>query len=196
MVIYYDKAGSRPSDKEIEAVAAEAFEEGKTYAMKSFGLRTKQILRNFIDFEQKRRHTWRQYKPTFVEKWLEAKPWSELPTFRNIVDAYWEADETSLDWKTGDSEMGEKFMIQGKINEMTLVANGHPCKRTIFFGLYSGRQLTTPKVTEGWIFKVASQMVEMVKMGRFPKRRSGLCPWCPYELSCSFEEDTCLWMGI
>jgi len=195
MVIYFDKIGRNPSEEEIENVAKEAFEEGKNYAMEGFGYRTNQILKNFIDFEKKRKRTWKQYKPTFIEKRLEVKPWSELPTLVNVIDAYWEEDGAVVDWKTGNAEMSEEFMVQGKVNETSLKMNGYKCERVFFYGLYNGRLLTVPKITDGWLYKLVWQMAEMVKAEKFPKRQSGLCEYCPFQLRCEFD-GTCLWWEI
>lgn len=196
MVIYFDKIPSKPTTEQIKEVVKEAFDDGKTPVMNRYGARTKKIIDNFINFETIRLKTWRQYKPTFTERYLQGELWPDLPKFRCITDFYCKADATFIDWKTGKIEMGNDSMLQGKINEMLLKKNGYPVKKGVFFGLYVGRQLEVPRVTDGWVYKITSSMVNMIKRGMFPKKQSGLCPYCPYEIRCELEGEMSLWTGI
>lgn len=191
---YFERIPRRPSPSDIEETARRAFEECGVY-LKGFERKTQTILANFVEFEKLRLRTWKQYKPTFVEKALEGRLFEDLPPFRCVVDFYSQADATVIDWKTGTTEHQEEFSVQGKINEMLLVRNGHPCERVMFFGLLTGRALVAPKVTDGWIYKLARQAVDMVEGGRFPKNPSPLCGECPYQLECEFD-DVCLFEGI
>ena len=195
IALYFNKIHDHPAEEDIEMMAKEAFENGLTHAMKGQRAKTKRILDNFIQFEKERLRTWKQYKPTFVEKWMSAKVWSDVPEFRCIVDFYSEPDATAIDWKSGGGEMNEDNMRQGKMNEMILARNSLPVKKVIFFGLQQGVALQVPKVTEGWVYKDAKRMVEMVGSGRFVKRPSGLCGWCESILDCELS-DVCLWWDI
>ena len=57
----------------------------------------------------------------------------------------------------------------------------------------TGKQLTVPKVTDGWLYKIAKQMCEQVKAGRFPPKPTPLCGWCSHIIRCQFN-GICLWM--
>jgi len=184
IVLYFLKAPDKPSPVDIKENAKKAFEEGAGQMMKSMKAKTKRVLKNFIDFEIRRRRTWRSYKPTFVEKKLEAKIFPDLPKFKGIVDFYGQPDATIIDWKTGGATWAEDNSRQGKIYEILLKANGYPVKRVIFFSLDTGQCAVVPKVSGGWIYKLARRMVDMAKSDRFPPRKSGLCEYCPYILDC------------
>lgn len=196
IVIYFGSIPSKPTESQIEKRAKDAFEDGKTAVMSKYGKRNKQILKNFIAFEKHRLKTWKQYKPTFTERMLQGKLFADLPPFRCITDAYWEKDQAIVDWKSGKTEMTDDLMIQGKINELLAIHNNFPVKKVIFAGLWSGRTLTLPPTSKGWVYRHARQMVDQINTRRFPKRRSGLCPYCPYHLRCLFDGKKLLWDGI
>lgn len=193
IVIYFDKISDKPSGDEIEAVAKEAFDEGTTRAMKSSKAKTKRVLENFISFEKSRARSWRVYKPEFVEKKVEAELFDDLPPFRSIVDFY--GNKTVLDWKTGRGGLHESSIRQGKIYKSALQRLGYEVEKVLFVFLDVGASLQIPKTTDGWIYKTARRMVNMVEADRFPKNPSGLCGWCPYVIDCEFE-DVCLWEAI
>jgi len=194
LAIYFQKIPDKPTGEEIELVARETFEECKTFAMKGFKAKTKRVLENFIGFEKKRLRTWKVYKPTLVEKWMEAKIFEDLPSFRVIIDFY--GDGTILDWKTGKAGgMSESRLRQGKIYELVLAKLGYSVERVTFFSLDVGTNLQVPRVTAGWIYKEARRMVDMAENDRFPKKPSGLCPYCEFQIDCEFS-DRCLFWGI
>lgn len=198
-VLYYGelkKMSGNPSAKQIARIAKEAFEDGKQPVMSHYGARNKLILKNFIEFEQDRLKTWKQYKPTFTERMLQGKLFPDVPPFRCITDAYWKEDEIIVDWKSGKVEMNESLIIQGTINRLLAEAEGFPVKKVIFVGLWTGRTLTTPKTSPGWIHTIAREMVDMIAYNRYPKCETGLCPWCPFGLRCEFEGVKELWDGI
>jgi len=192
--LYFQKIPDNPTAEDIEVTAQEAFEEGRTYAMKGFKAKTKRIVENFVAFEKKRLRTWREYKPSLVEKWMEAKLFEDLPPFRAIIDFY--GDGVIVDWKTGKAgRMGNSNLRQGKVYEMVLRNLGYDVKKVSFFNLDLGTNLEVPRVTDGWIYKVARRMMDMVEAERFPKNPSGLCTRCQFQLDCEFDT-RCLWWGI
>lgn len=196
IVLYFGQITEKPTFTEIEATVDKAFEEGENFAMRGFSVRTRRIKENFIEFEKKRLRTWKQYRPTFTEKWLEASPWDDTPPLRCIVDFYSRKDQIGLDWKTTRYEdIGTKNMIQGKINEIALKMNDLPIKKFMFFGLYHGRSLAYPRVTDEYLHRILLNMVNKVRKGDFQKVVGSHCKYCEYILNCQLE-NRCLWWGI
>jgi len=150
------------------------------------------IKKHFIAFELQRQKTWQQYKPTFIEKKLNVKPWKDLPEFHPILDFYSEPAKTIIDWKTGTVEMNEELMIQGKIYEMALKTIGKPVEHVIFFALKQGLSYEMPKIQDGWVYGICRDTVDQINSEQFPKRITPLCNWCPYILNCEFDY-TYLW---
>ena len=195
IAIYYQKISDRPTPDEIDLKIKEAFEEGDTFALKGFKAKTQRMLENFANFEKKRLRTWKAYKPTFVEKRFEVQLWQDVPPIRVVVDFYGREDETLIDWKTGINDISESNLRQGKIYELVLKRLGYPVRRVIFFGLDRGTNLTVPRVTEGWIYKLVRFMVDSVENENFRPKPGPLCEYCEYKLDCQLREE-CLWRTL
>lgn len=193
---FYAKIPPNPTFKEISDTAKETFGENRRYVYSGFGARFDRQMNIFIEFEKKRKRTWKQYKPTFFEKRLVAKPWKDIPEIHGIVDFYSKSDETVIDWKTPAQVGSDSTARQGKIYEILLRLNGYPVKKTVFFSLESGVNIQAPRVTDGWIYKQARIMVDMIRANRFPKKPSPLCRgWCEYVLDCQ-NDKRCIWMEV
>lgn len=196
IVNYYNKIDEGIKVDEIAYPMEEAFLEGADYKTDAYKVRLKKIQRNFRDFEiQRINYGWK--KPLLLEERLRAELFEELPPFEGIIDAFFEDVGVVVDWKTGKyEEMSSERMVQGKIYEMLLKANGHDVKGVLFNNLNLGRQLTLPKITDGWIKNIGEQMVSSILSNRFPKTENGLCNgWCEYALACSFS-GACPWSDI
>ena len=196
VVLYYDKIDNDSNLKEVSEKMEEAFVEGADWRTDNFKTRLKKVQRNLKAFEVERLDKgWN--KPTLLEKRLKAEFYPDMPPFEGIVDAYFEDQKMAVDWKTGKyEEMDTSRMVQGKIYQMLLDANGYPTEKILFNNLTLGRRLTLPRITEGWVENVVRQMLQMIKNERFPKRSSGLCNgWCGYALSCAFNK-TCPWSDV
>jgi len=193
--MYFDSITSRPSDLQIRLAVEEAFDRGFVPIMKLYGRTNKKVKENFIRFEMERARKWRQYKPDFTERKFAVRLWDDLPEFHGIIDFYCSGDATVIDWKTGDFEMGEDAMLQGKIYELTLKRLGYPVERVLFVDLVHDRRLVMPQVTAGWVYQLAKWSYDLIKSNRFPKKPSLLCTYCPYNVRCSFDS-VGLWMRI
>lgn len=189
---FYHVISEHPTPDDIKEKAEETFSD---FELKGVKAKTKKVMDNFVDFEIKRLKTWKQYKPTLVEKKLISNLFPDLPEFRCIVDAYWKLDETGIDWKVSMGNFEGDALRQGKINEMLLVKNSYPTKRFMFFSLLTGVNNQAPRVTDGWIYKLASGMVESVRLERYPAIKSGLCAYCEFIINCEFR-GRCLWEGM
>jgi len=196
VVLYYDKIDNDTRIDEIDMRLDEAFVEGGNWLTDRRKTRVRTIQNNFKEFEKNRIKN-KINKPILLEHSTTHDLFPDLPPIKGIVDAYYEDVGMAVDWKTGKyEEMTDDRMIQGKIYEMLLKEDGYPVKKVLFNNLNLGRQLTLPKITDGWIQKEISQMVDMVHADRFPKKESGLCNgWCPYILSCHFD-GICPWSDI
>lgn len=195
IVKYYDKIDDSTPSREISKKVDEVFVENSNWKTDVYKKRLKDIQRNLISFELDRiKKRWR--KPVLLEKRLKAELFPDLLPFEGIVDAYFQDQKLIVDWKTGRYfQMETSLMIQGKIYEMLLLAHGYSVKLVNFNNLTLGRQLTLPKITDGWLEKEATRILEMIESGRFPKRESGLCGYCSYILSCHFS-GVCPWGNV
>lgn len=195
ITFYYDKITNNSTPEEMKTKLEEAFVEGSDYRVEKRKNRVRTIQTNFLNFELERARNGIK-KPVFLEKRLEATLFQGLPDFVGIIDAYFE-EGIAIDWKTGkNEEMNTSRMVQGKIYEMLLRAHGYKVEQIVFYNLMLGRQLQLPKITDGWVQNIVSQMTEMVNKNRYPKKESGLCEgWCPYILSCHYS-DICPWSDL
>lgn len=192
---YYNMVGQNPTAEIIRMQAEKAFERWYKPEIKTMQRQANDIEKNFINFELQRRKTWQQYKPTFVEKKLIVKPWHDLPEFHPIIDFYSEPAKTIIDWKTGIVDMNEDLMLQGKIYELAIKAIGKPVEHVIFFSLKQGQSYEMPKIQDGWVYKICHDTMDLIASGRFPKKPTILCSWCPFILNCEFD-NICLWDEI
>ena len=181
---YYERIDNKSlTEHEIRRLIVDSFKKGyvKIAEYKSSNSKMKRILKHFTEFELKRLRTWKQFKPTFVEKRLEAAP------FVGKVDAYWRDEGIVIDWKTGNySVMTTELMRQGTIYKLLLEAYNYPVKKVIFAFLDKNKFLEMPITTKGWIENEIKKMVDMIKSGRFPGRHDKLCGRCEFQLACLF----------
>jgi len=191
---YYEVITERPPTGVIEGTFKTILDRRlKDKRFEGMKQRIERCTRNFIKFETMRRRTWRQYKPTLVETKLAA----EINGVRyvNIVDAYWEKDQHSVDWKTGaKNRITDIDRIQGTIGQMVLAAHGKICKKTTFVCLYTGMFLPMPRTSVEFVEGHVKDMVECVRKRQFLKKRH-YCSSCEFSLSCAFEDrGICMWM--
>lgn len=108
--------------------------------------------------------------------------------FKGIIDFY--DGEILIDWKTGKTlSLDNDFKRQAKIYETLVVDNGYPKPKKVgFVTLRNGRFLQLPFTTKGWLLTQKKHMDNMIKRGRFPKNKTPLCNWCPYQILCEFED--------
>lgn len=164
----------------------------KSAGIKGNTSRKKRCLDNFIKFERKRLRTWKQYKPSLIEGKLKAR--INGIKYSTIVDAYWEQDETIVDWKTGKvNKIGPSEKIQGQVMKMVVEAHGKPVRRVVFVSLGLGVDLQMPKTTAGFIEGKVRQLIECDRLQDFPKHKTKNCWFCQYQLRCALST-VCLWM--
>ena len=190
--IYYSKIDNTLTKADISKILDQAFIEGGNWITDSHKIRTKKIYYNIISFETNRLQQ-KLPKPDIVEKRFNSKLFDDLPPFHGIIDYYSSEAKTALDWKTGKNhQIDDEKMVQGKIYEMILKANGYEVDKVIFFNLNNGAEPTIPKVNDGWIYSKAKMMCDMITADRFPSKPSGLCRFCPYQLACEYKK-VCRW---
>lgn len=166
----------------------------KASGLRRMDTRKEKCINNFVKFEVKRLKTWKQYIPTHIEQKKQAKV--NGINYRTIGDAYWRADETIIDWKSGKmAQIGVVERIQGQVMKIVWTALGFPVKRVIFVALQTGLALEMPHTTNGFVEDKVRSLCEYDRLGYFPKKKSSLCYFCEYQLRCAFEEaGVCLWM--
>jgi hypothetical protein len=180
---YFNRVSNTPDYEEIAEVARKAFTEIVFSAgLTGYKQRADTILKNFTDYEIKRRKTWNTYKPLFVEKKLECILVDDVPPLLGILDFY--GDKRILDWKSGLGGLVEDRMVQGKTYEVLAVANSFPTDKVIFLGLSTNLHLENPRVSNGWLINEARRMMTMVGQRRFPRLCGKHCEWCEYVLDC------------
>lgn len=180
---FYSKPGKPPEEAWDEAV-----KENSANIPRYLKRNLKSIKQCFLNFAET------YPPPKFVEKKFKAKLFDDLPEFVGIIDAFYH-EGIVVDWKTGNIPMGNGHLIQGKIYQMLLEKNGYKVDKVYMVYLYHDIIKKVPKVTDGYIRKIASHMLTMIKNKHFPPKKSGLCDWCPYRLSCEFI-DTPYWVVL
>jgi len=191
---YFKVINPTPNRGEIEGTIQTILDRNwGASGLKRMDSRKDTCLQNFVRFEDKRRRTWKQYKPTSIEQQLSVTVNSI--NYRTIVDAYWKEDATIVDWKSGKmNQIGVSEQIQGQVMRMVITAMGNPVNKVIFAALLVGLELEMPNVTNGFVESKIRSMIEHARLDMFPKKKSYLCVWCSYNLRCRFDGERCLWM--
>lgn len=193
LALYFTRVRNKPPIQSIEIFIEKAFEDGYSFIMKGHTQKTNEIKKNFLEFELRRWREWKQYKPTFVEKRFKTQVFPDLPPFTGTVDFYAQGDGVVIDWKTGNLEMNDYTMVQGKVYELALGSLGYPVRKVSFFALRDGRLLEVPRITKGWLYQICKNMYEQAKNNRFPPKPTALCGWCPHQIRCAYD-GMCIWM--
>ena len=185
ITIYYDKLKKNtPLETALEQME-ETIVEGADYRVDSYKTTLKSVQRNLTKFETNRISK-KKDKPKLLEKKLFTELDPSIPPIGGIVDAYFD-DGTCVDWKTGKyAEMDSSLMVQGKVYQTILEANGYPVNKVLFVNLNRGVNLTLPRLTDAWLLQKITHMLNVIESGRFVPKESGLCrKWCGYVLSCN-----------
>ena len=180
---YFDVISENPSESEIRQKISEIFQRNYVKILGIDDKKYKKVVKSFYKFEIERLRKWKQYKPTFVEKRLEAVP------FVGKVDAYWAEEGVVVDWKTGNySVMHNDLLRQGTIYKLLLEAHGYKVEKVLFVFLAKDRTLEMPATTAGWIEEEIKKMVNMIVEGKFPRRNDKVCERCEFQLACKFDD--------
>jgi len=180
---YYEIIPEKPTADQIRKTVAKVFKDGYVKIPGTSDRKIKIVAQNFYRFEVDRLQGWKQFRPTFVEKRLEAHP------FVGKIDAFWAEEGIVIDWKTGSySVMHNDLMRQGTIYKLLLEAHGYKVNKVLFVFLYKNKTLEMPATTVGWIEKEIRNMVEMITKGKFPRRNDKLCTRCEFQLACRFDD--------
>ena len=193
IALYFNKISAnipdKPTEGEISYYLKLAIKEGYDPVLSMRDAKAKRILKNFLNFEKQRLKSWKIYKPEIVEQKLEVGP------ITGIIDFY--GDGIIIDWKTG-AEMDEnnKYILrQGTIYKILLEKHKKPVRKILFVFLDSGKTIELPPTTEGWVVNEIKQMLDMIKLNRFPAKPSPLCAYCPFILRCQFR-NSCIWWEL
>lgn len=192
IVNYFSTIPEYPSEDQIRQILEKLFNEQEALVPQRLRRRYREILENLIDFEIRRRRTWRKYKPDLIEARIEARPFKDLPKLIGIVDFFSAEEGVLLDWKTGTSEENS-YLRQAAIYKLILEENGLTVNRVLFLSLLTGRALTVPRVTTGWVYKIIKDMVDAIDIERFYPNPGYWCRNCEYILDCQYME-ACLWI--
>lgn len=145
--------------------------------------KARQCLDNFIYFEQRRFSKEKRTKNILLEKYYRHD------YFHGYID-WFDADTGIVrDWKTSKSpKLTEEMYIQGLIYKAMLEQEGFKVNQVIFEMLFTGKSLALPRVGDNWLYNKIKELLESVKLGKYPKRTSWLCDWCSWQIRC-FGED-------
>jgi hypothetical protein len=192
VVNYYGKVDEHSTPDDIVRCIEEAFTEGADYRLEGYKADWKRNQESFRKFEFDRLKK-KIPPPLLLEKSLKAELFPGLPPIEGRIDAYWEIGLWT-DWKTGNYEsITPERMIQGKIYELLLEANGFPVKEGKFVNLTKDMISVLPKVTSGWVESKVRTMVDRVEKGIFPANKSPLCNgWCGFRARCDIR-GVCPW---
>jgi len=188
---YYHSIGSSPNRNNIQTVFTTILD--RVWA--SFGLDSNKNLTNrklacrtnFINFEIHRLQTWKRYRPDMVEAKLETN--IQDITFVTVVDAYWEQDETIIDWKSGNMSMlSESEYMQGQVMKIILQNLHKKVSKIMFIGLLNGLRLEMPHIDDSYVFERIARLREFVEANHFPRIRGSHCYWCGNVLRCELNE--------
>jgi len=182
---YFSKVQEKPRRIELTEGIKRAWDEivGNKYkSNRILQHRVTQSLKNFTEFEIMRRKTWKSYLPSMVEKPLQGKE------FRGIVDFYSEKEQVVIDWKTGKkNELSLDDYRQGEIYRKLLEEEGKKVSRVLFVVLSTGKVLSVPTLSDGWLGQEIIKIKSSISNGNFPKKPSMLCGYCPYVIRCEME---------
>lgn len=188
---YFVRISPNPTATEIEETLETLFKEQQDLVPRRYRRKYFEILGNLKDFEVQRLRTWKQFKPDLVEVKVEAKPFKDLPKLVGVVDFYDATDGVLLDWKTGASDE-DSYLRQASIYKLMLREKGYPVNRVLFLSLSTGRALTIPNVTEGWVYRVLRSVVDALEAENFFPNPGPRCRGCEYVLDCQLSGG-CLW---
>lgn len=190
---YFRAINDNPSKGEIEGTIQTILDrKWDESGLKRMDSRKDKCMKNFVKFENKRRKTWKVYKPTLIEKYVKSTV--NGLNYRTIVDAYWKEDGVIIDWKSGKlNTINESEMIQGQVMKMVIEKTGAKVNKVIFVALLTGLDLVMPNVTDGFVETRVQSMFEHVRLNMFPKKKTRLCDWCGHILRCQ-TEGQCIWM--
>jgi hypothetical protein len=197
---YYQVIGDPPSKNSIRSTFENVLDRVWTKygldSVKYVSSRKRSAIDNFTSFELSRLGKWKNYKPSMTESKLEVN--LRDITFATIVDAYWEQDETIIDWKTGKMNNLDEFdYIQGHIMTMVIRALNKPVSRVIFVCTTTGLRLEMPKIEDNFIFDRVDKLKEFAEKGKFPKRRGRHCGYCDNVIRCQLSDRSWhLWSEI
>lgn len=193
-VNYYDKIDDSLTLDQVNEKVEEAFVEGADYRL--FEGHKQDLKKNQEAFKswETDRIKKKIKKPSLIEKPLIAELFPDLPPIEGRIDFYMGDVQLWGDWKTGHyEEMTPDRMVQGKIYELLLIANGYPVKGGVFVNLTKNIVHPFPKVTNGWLESRIRTMVNKVEKGIFPVIPSGLCQgWCGFKNVCDLR-GICPW---
>jgi CRISPR/Cas system-associated exonuclease Cas4 (RecB family) len=177
---YYRYIPAKPDVRDIDFQVRKTFEQYLGTDFPHLHQKIERIVENFINFEVKRLHAFKQFKPTFTEKYLEIQ--FDGIIINGSIDAYWESDAICVDWKTGRTHE-DNFNRQGTIYRSLLTKNNYPCKKVLFVLLDDNTTYEVPFTTEAWL----KQEIEYMRRGVIFPNRGPHCAWCPYVISCEFQ---------
>jgi len=184
---YFLRVSNKPTESEIENLVWKIFDECYDDTLSFKKSEAKKVLSNFIKFEKNRLKTWKNYKPIFVEQRFRLND-----KLVGIIDFF--GDNIIIDWKTGTyTFMTSELMRQGGIYKYLVERAGFKVNKVLFVFLKENKVIEMPHVTEGWIKREISNMMDMIKNNHYPKRPGPHCRYCEYRLRCEFD-DECLWM--
>lgn len=195
---YYKKVrGQPPTVKEMKETLIMMYNHFFDPKLEEHEKEIKSLIDNFLDFETSRINNW--IRPILVEGYLKTKD------FCGIIDYF--DGYNIIDWKTGALiQCSEREYRQGKIYQhlCTEYVKTLPLEqqkkcakqfKVYFVTLKNGKKLEMPHVSDKWIFEQRDQKRSMITSNTFPMITSGLCNWCPVQITCEFRGTT-LWSGL
>jgi hypothetical protein len=176
----------------IKAIEESIAEYGSAYT-DSRKKSTKKFRNYLLNFELNRIKS-KIPKPDVIEKEFRAKIFDDLPPLLVRTDLFVVGTGTVIDWKFGNNgEMSDDLLIQGKMNELVLNANGLNVKHVSFRYPVLGTKNDIPSVSDEWIHKKLVNMISTIESGVFESKPNILCKnWCPFILRCKYR-NTCVW---
>jgi hypothetical protein len=180
---YFKRIPDHPRPLDIETFIRQSVADKVLSELPQYQEKAERQMKNLIRFETTRLQTWLQFKPTFTERTLA----DGFLTGR--VDAYFEADQTCIDWKTGgNTEIDDDKLRQNAIYRQLLNGSNYPVKNVIFFMLDPGIPKLAPATTKAWL----DAQIEQYVNGKVVPIRGTQCGWCSHIIRCEFN-DVPLW---
>lgn len=176
---YYAKIDENPRPVQIDTLAKQMFADFVGSQFRYLKQRYENCVTNFIRFETERLKKFKVYKPTLVERKLQDG------ILGGKMDAYFQTDQTVLDWKTGSPSMGEELTIQGAFYRKVLNDLNMPCTRVLFVDLNHGKVLEAPAVTDAWL----QAQVDYMLQGEVKPSPGPWCNYCGFVIRCEFSRN-------
>ena len=183
---YQKNCTQEPSSIEIQMEVQRTFQEiWEQIPVFEREEKIKTCISHYINNERKRL----PHEKGFANKGTHLEQHFEYGIYHGYVDWYNQYSGIIRDWKTSKSDKLDKSMqIQGIVNKYLLENNGFKVTKVIFEMLFEGTSQPLPPLIDSFHDNQMKEIQIACQTGNFPKKPSGLCDYCPYQIRCENDQ--------